>query len=77
MAFKNYGEPRTPSTHLLATTRSDPHSMSYNSRTEKDIFKFPKLLRENITFAITLDKSLNILRVTQAEILRGRIFSTF
>lgn len=77
MAFKNYGKPRTPSTHLLATTRSDPHSMSYNSKTEKDIFKFPKLLRQNITFAITLDKSVNIVRVTQAEILRGWIFSAF
>ena len=77
MAFKNYGEPRTPTTHLLASTRSDPHSMSYNSRTEKFIFKFPKLLRQNITFAITLDKSVNIVRVTQAEILRGWIFSAF
>ena len=77
MALKDYGKARIPSTHLLASTRSDPHSMSYNSRTEKDIFKFPKLLRQNITFAITLDKSVNILRVTQAEILRGRIFSTF
>ena len=70
MALKNYGKPRIPSTHLQRSS----FNVLFNSRTEKDIFKFPKLLRENITFAITLDKSLNILRVTQAEILRGRIF---